>query len=106
MWGEQRDFEEDQGEPGTRTAYKTILADTTVFNEQNDLEFHLRYQEYIELCRQRRTTDALTYVRKNLTTWAETHLMEIQAGMALMIFGEHTVVQGYRVSKMHPNWSK
>lgn len=65
---------------------------------QNDLEFVLRLQEFIELCRKRDTGGAIAYSRKNLAAWALTHVKELQQGMTLLAFGERTGVDLYRVS--------
>ena len=65
---------------------------------QNNLEFALRLQEFIELCRKRDISGAITYSRKNLSAWAPTHMHEIQQGMTLLAFGEKTGVSMYRVS--------
>lgn len=68
---------------------------------QSDLEFTLRSQEFIELCRKRDTAGAIAYARKNLAPWASTHLAELQRSMTLLAFGETTGVQVYRVGL---NW--
>ena len=65
---------------------------------QNNLEFTLRMQEFIELCRQRKVTEAIIYSRKNLAPWATTHLTELQQAMTLLAFGERSGVALYRVS--------
>ncbi|ORX36619.1 putative negative regulation of gluconeogenesis-related protein [Kockovaella imperatae] len=68
----------------------------TLKKTKNDLEFALRLQEFIELCRHRDVTGAITYSRKNLAAWAPTHMQEIQQGMTLLVFGERTGVSAYR----------
>jgi len=67
-------------------------------DDQNNLEFTLRMQEYIELCRQRKVPEAIVYSRKNLAPWAATHLVELQQAMTLLAFGEKSGVALYRVS--------
>jgi macrophage erythroblast attacher len=62
------------------------------------LEFTLRTQEFIELCRKRDTAGAIAYARKNLAPWAATHMAQLQSSMTLLAFGETTGVQAYRVS--------
>ncbi len=64
---------------------------------QNNLEFTLRLQEFIELCRKRDTEGAINYCRKNLSTWATSHMVELQQGITLLAFGEKTGVGLYRV---------
>jgi hypothetical protein len=65
---------------------------------QNYLEFSLRLQEYIELCRKKQQTDALAYAQKYLSTWQETHMREIEQAMSLLFFGQGTNVGIYKVS--------
>ena len=64
---------------------------------KNNLEFILRLQEFIELCRKRDISGAIKYSRKNLAPWASTHMTEFQQGMTLLAFGEKTGVSLYRV---------
>ncbi|WWC70193.1 uncharacterized protein I206_104143 [Kwoniella pini CBS 10737] len=68
----------------------------TLKKTKNDLEFTLRLQEFIEICRKRDIQSAIAYSRKNLAPWAATHLSEIQQGMTLMSFGEKTGVEVYK----------
>ena len=68
---------------------------------KNNLEFTLRMQEFIELCRKRETAKAITYSRKNLMSWATSHMDELQQGMTLLAFGEKTGVGSYRVGRYH-----
>ncbi|KAH9973794.1 CTLH/CRA C-terminal to lish motif domain-containing protein [Lactifluus volemus] len=60
------------------------------------LEFDLRLQEYIELTRDRRTTDAIAYAKKHLIPWQETHLMQIQQASALLAFPPTTTCNPYK----------
>lgn len=55
-------------------------------------------QDFIELCRKRDVTGAIAYSRKNLSSWAGTHMAELQQGMTLLAFGETTGVGLYKVS--------
>lgn len=64
---------------------------------QNYLEFSLRLQEYIELCRKRDTAAALVYLRKYLAQWKDTHLKEIPQASVLLAYDENTDVPSYRV---------
>ncbi|WWC94190.1 hypothetical protein V866_001030 [Kwoniella sp. B9012] len=68
----------------------------TLKKTKNNLEFTLRLQEFIELCRKRDIVSAIAYSRKNLAPWAATHMAEIQQGMTLMSFGERTGVEIYK----------
>jgi macrophage erythroblast attacher len=69
-------------------------------DEQNNLEFALRLQDFIELCRKRDIQGAIAYSRKYLAQWAPGHLQEIQQGMTLLAFGERTGVGMYRVCQL------
>ena len=65
---------------------------------QNDLEFHLRRQEYVELCRAGKRNEALAYARKYLASqWADTHFKEITGMMGLLAFPSWTTVSMYQV---------
>ncbi|BEI91946.1 uncharacterized protein CcaverHIS019_0407660 [Cutaneotrichosporon cavernicola] len=78
----------------------------TLKKQGSDLEFTLRTQEFIELCRQRATTDAIAYARKNLAPWAATHMAQLQSSMTLLAFGETTGVQAYRKLYDASRWNK
>lgn len=78
--------------------YCAISQKRTEPDAQNDLEFTLRLQDFIELCRKRDIQGAIAYSRKYLAQWAPGHLSEIQQGMTLLAFGEKTGVGMYRVS--------
>ncbi|KAJ9112329.1 hypothetical protein QFC19_000749 [Naganishia cerealis] len=68
----------------------------TLKKTKNYLEFSLRLQEYIELCRKKQQTDALAYAQKYLATWQETHMREIEQAMSLLFFGQGTNVGVYK----------
>ncbi|WVQ82383.1 hypothetical protein IAT38_004511 [Cryptococcus sp. DSM 104549] len=76
----------------------------TLKKTKNNLEFTLRLQEFIELCRKREITSAIAYSRKNLAGWAATHMVELQQGMTLLAFGEKTGVGMYRRLYEHSRW--
>ncbi|BEJ14829.1 hypothetical protein CspHIS471_0405960 [Cutaneotrichosporon sp. HIS471] len=78
----------------------------TLKKQGSDLEFTLRTQEFIELCRNRATSDAIAYARKNLAPWAATHMAQLQSSMTLLAFGETTGVQAYRKLYDASRWSK
>ncbi|WRT66369.1 uncharacterized protein IL334_003324 [Kwoniella shivajii] len=77
----------------------------TLKKTKNNLEFILRLQEFIELCRKRDITSAIAYSRKNLAPWAGTHMAELQQGMALMTFGEKTGVDIYKKLYESSRWN-
>ncbi|WVF71475.1 hypothetical protein IAT40_006281 [Kwoniella sp. CBS 6097] len=76
----------------------------TLKKTKNDLEFILRLQEFIELCRKRDIPSAIAYSRKNLSPWAGTHMKELQQGMTLLTFGEKTGVGLYRKLYDQSQW--
>ncbi|OCF42887.1 macrophage erythroblast attacher isoform 1 [Kwoniella heveanensis CBS 569] len=76
----------------------------TLKKTKNNLEFVLRLQEFIELCRKRDITSAIAYSRKNLSPWADTHMNELQQGMTLLAFGEKTGVGLYRKLYDQSQW--
>jgi macrophage erythroblast attacher len=84
-----------------KTKVSYLLTMRAIADDQNNLEFTLRMQEYIELCRQRKVPEAIVYSRKNLAPWAATHLVELQQAMTLLAFGEKSGVALYRVSPLH-----
>ncbi|KAJ3822583.1 macrophage erythroblast attacher isoform 1 [Lentinula raphanica] len=62
---------------------------------KNTLEFDLRLQEYIELCRAQKKEEAISYLRKHLTSWQETHLVQIQQASGLLAFSSGTTCRPY-----------
>ncbi|EIN08394.1 hypothetical protein PUNSTDRAFT_52824 [Punctularia strigosozonata HHB-11173 SS5] len=63
---------------------------------KSTLEFELRLQEYIELCRARRKEDAIAYTKKHLVTWQETHLAQIRQALGLLAFPPATTCGPYK----------
>lgn len=66
-------------------------------NMQNNLEFDLRLQEYIELCRAGKSQEAIAYLKKHLVSWQETHLAQIQQASGLLAFSASTSRGPYKV---------
>ena len=64
---------------------------------KSNLEFNLRFQEYVELIRVRKLKEAIVYAKKWLTPMSDVHLKEIQQGMALLAFPPHTQCGIYKV---------
>ncbi|KAJ3932382.1 MAG: CTLH/CRA C-terminal to lish motif domain-containing protein [Lentinula lateritia] len=62
---------------------------------KNTLEFDLRLQEYIELCRSNKQHEAILYQRKHLISWQETHLVQIQQACGLLAFSAGTTCRPY-----------
>jgi hypothetical protein len=92
VWREPWNAQENQG-------WSHRLFSHPELTNQNNLEFTLRMQEFVELCRQRKVPEAIVYSRKNLAPWAATHLIELQQAMTLLAFGEKSGVAVYRVSR-------
>ncbi|KAI6040890.1 CTLH/CRA C-terminal to lish motif domain-containing protein [Pisolithus marmoratus] len=63
---------------------------------RHTLEFELRLQEYIELARARKKQEAMTYWRKYLISWQETHLTQITESSALLSFPPSTKCGKYK----------
>ncbi|WVQ72588.1 hypothetical protein IAR50_002146 [Cryptococcus sp. DSM 104548] len=76
----------------------------TLKKTKNNLEFTVRLQEFIELCRKRDITAAVAYARKNLSGWAASHMPDFQKGMTLLVFGEKTGVSSYRKLYDQSRW--
>lgn len=64
---------------------------------KSTFEFNLRFQEYVELVRNRQISQAIVYSKKYLTSWSETHMKEIQQAMALLAFNPKTSCGIYKV---------
>ncbi|KAJ3742729.1 CTLH/CRA C-terminal to lish motif domain-containing protein [Lentinula detonsa] len=62
---------------------------------KNTLEFELRLQEYIELCRSNKKQEAILYLRKHLISWQDTHLVHIQQASGLLAFSSGTTCRPY-----------
>ncbi|KAJ1551384.1 GID complex subunit containing RING finger motif, partial [Cladochytrium tenue] len=71
---------------------------------KSTLEFNLRMQEYIELIRARKLTEAIQYLRKWLTPAADLHMRDIQAASALLAFDEATSCDKYRSYYDESRW--
>lgn len=82
------------------TPYALLLVHTP----QNPLEFDLRLQEYIELCRAGDPLAALAYLQKHLVAWSETHRAETQRAMGLLACNEQGArrIPQYSVSCLSP----
>ncbi|KAL1726253.1 CTLH/CRA C-terminal to lish motif domain-containing protein [Schizophyllum commune] len=63
---------------------------------KSQLEFELRLQEFIELCRQRNTAQAIAYSRKHLIAWQDTHMPQIQHALALLAYAPGTQCGPYK----------
>ncbi len=74
-----------------------MSSDTRCDGSQNDLEFGLRMQEYIELCRKRATPAALAYLHKHIAPWRDTHFKVITHAIALLAYDDTTSLAPYQV---------
>ncbi|KAF9183499.1 Golgi transport complex subunit 4 [Haplosporangium sp. Z 767] len=63
---------------------------------KSTLEFSLRVQEFIELARDRRSQEAISYAKKHLTSWQGTHMKEISHVMGLLAFPPETKCHPYK----------
>ncbi|KAI9348102.1 CTLH/CRA C-terminal to lish motif domain-containing protein [Obelidium mucronatum] len=63
---------------------------------KSNLEFNLRFQEYIELVRAQKLTEAIVYLKKHLTPCAEGNLKEVQIAAALLAFDPDTLCIKYK----------
>lgn len=61
------------------------------------LEFQLRLQEFIELVRAESTMRAISYARKYLAPWGNTHMKELQRVLATLAFRSTTECAMYKV---------
>ena len=67
------------------------------FSSQSTLEFELRYQEFIELVKAKKFTEAISYSQKQLVPWQSTRLAEISQVMTLLAFDQGTRCPPYAV---------
>ncbi|GAA98638.1 uncharacterized protein L969DRAFT_95136 [Mixia osmundae IAM 14324] len=63
---------------------------------KSSLEFELRLQEFVELCRLRQLGQAIQYARKQLAPWQGTYPDEIKQAMALLAFAPDTKCLPYK----------
>ncbi|KAG8942709.1 GID complex subunit containing RING finger motif [Tulasnella sp. 424] len=70
---------------------KVALAKT-----KTTLEFDLRLQEFIELARSRKTSEAMAYSRKHFTSYLESHAKEVTHCMGLLACGPDTPLARYK----------
>ncbi|KAJ1974014.1 GID complex subunit containing RING finger motif [Dimargaris xerosporica] len=63
---------------------------------KSSLEFDLRLQEFIELARRRQIQSAITYVRKHLVPWIDTHAKQVEQAMGLLAFNPKTSCEPYK----------
>ncbi|KZT25715.1 hypothetical protein NEOLEDRAFT_1064715 [Neolentinus lepideus HHB14362 ss-1] len=63
---------------------------------KSTLEFDLRLQEYIELCRSSKSLEAIAYLKKHLVSWQDTHLAQIRHASALLAVTPETKSTGYK----------
>lgn len=81
-----------------RTGFHGIFVNG-IISYQSTLEFNLRLQEYVELVRLGKKTEAIQYVQKHLSSWSESHLRQLQQAMALLAFPNDTLCEPYKVSE-------
>ena len=84
------------GRKGEKTE-KADKADKAEKVENNHLEFELRLQQYIELCRERRLLDARQHAHKYFANHKETHTSQIHSAAGLLAFPPTTYADPYKV---------
>ncbi|GES77038.1 hypothetical protein RCL_jg25926.t1 [Rhizophagus clarus] len=63
---------------------------------QSTFEFNLRLQEFIELIRAGKKSESIAYAKKNLNSFQENHMKEIQQAMTLLAFQPDTRCLPYK----------
>ncbi|KAJ2888757.1 GID complex subunit containing RING finger motif [Coemansia aciculifera] len=63
---------------------------------ESSLEFELRLQEFIEMIRAKKSSEAIAYAKKHLTAWSDTQLPRIQRAMTLLAFSPTTGCPPYK----------
>jgi len=63
---------------------------------KSNLEFKLRFQEYINLVKANKYKEAIEYAKKFLTPYSDVNLKDIQRAMALLAFSPNTKCEVYR----------
>lgn len=72
--------------------------------EDNRLEFELRLQQYIELCRSGRRSDARSHAIKHLAPHWEQHQKKISEAAVLLVFTTNTNAERYRTWYSQSRW--
>ena len=62
----------------------------------NDLEFRLRQQEFVELCRREGFHDALAYAKKNFASFLEQHTAQVKQALMLLAVPSTTEIHCYQ----------
>ncbi|KAL6897780.1 hypothetical protein ACP4OV_006739 [Aristida adscensionis] len=71
---------------------------------KSKLEFLLRLQEFVELVKAKNCTQAITYARKYLAPWGNTHMKELQRVTATLVFRSSTNCAPYKVLFEQNQW--
>jgi macrophage erythroblast attacher len=71
---------------------------------RSTLDFEIRLQQYIELARQRKQSEAIQYLRKYMVKNVDTHLDIIQQASALLAFDPDTEVETYQTLYSPKRW--
>ncbi|MCJ1225387.1 GID complex subunit containing RING finger motif [Toensbergia leucococca] len=103
VFGASTDDEEDQ-----RTIIPSMLSVTAseCLHEgvQNNLEFELRLQQYIELRRNGRLLDARQHAQKYIAPHTDTHLSEIHRAAGLLAYPPNTQAEPYKTMYSQSRW--
>lgn len=71
---------------------------------QSTLEFELHLQEFIELARERRLTQAVEYARKQLLPLSEGRTMDVQHALGALAFSPATQCASYKALFSESRW--
>ncbi|KAJ3394529.1 GID complex subunit containing RING finger motif [Lobulomyces angularis] len=74
--------------------------------EKSTLEFNLRIQDFVELIRAKKSSEAIVYAKKYITQFGDLHLKEIQQAMALLCFSPSTNCEVYKKYFDLNRWKK
>ncbi|KAJ3103932.1 GID complex subunit containing RING finger motif [Phlyctochytrium planicorne] len=75
-------------------------------NIESKLEFNLRLQEYIEMVRERKLKEAISYLRKWLTPFNDVFMKEIQLASGLLAFNLSTECDRYKSMFLESRWTQ
>ncbi|KAK2797995.1 GID complex subunit containing RING finger motif [Emmonsiellopsis sp. PD_5] len=71
---------------------------------QNNLEFELRLQQYIEMVREGNKAEARQHAKKYLSSHSETQASEIRRAAALLVFSPDTIAAPYKELYSPTRW--
>ncbi|CAE7092339.1 unnamed protein product [Rhizoctonia solani] len=72
---------------------------------KNSLEFELRLQEYIEIVQQGKTAEAMSYLKKHLISWYDSHPQQCKQASALLVCPPSMGMSTYKELYDPQRWS-